>query len=1515
MPSSTPLISSRDAAATLHDNAAIDRFIASNAPQWLKSASVERLDQLQASLAAHQILQGRVSRLLEPIQAIEAFVTPRVQNAVAEEAGVALDLRQSLWRDMRLRVSRPLFPVTDVDLPVFRLYSQDSSLLLRVLQNFTEAQAKASNYYPGAGVVQRGKMLDLPPERLADICRRLDLGKQYQEHLDTLLQPAESQVLQQVRHLLTEDMRCTLAAHAHSAALKGHIDEDVMEGLLALAAADPGADPAQLPLRCRTLEVLGVVVPGILVFEAREQCLPGAVREHSVAPARQQVVVYWPNDPHQALRQHASWYALATDLGNDLKNSRYRERFTHQLAQDDRLGFIMKLSSRLEAARPELEVAGLAAENVVFGRLVQARITRLKADAAALVVPTAAVDLEVYQQRVQALESAGMSVLMSAASFLPLIGELMMVNLVREMLGDVYEGVQEWRQGHCEEALDHMLGVVRDLVLTMLGSVAAVTVVRTLQRSEFIGRLLPVLRADGSLRLWLADLSAYALPLTSLPFPHQRDVDGLIRMQGRQWWRQDNRVFEVRQDSASGRWLILHPSRPDGYSPVLNGNGHGAWWLPGEHPLQWQGTTHLLRRLLPGTEGISDVACEQAVTVAGGNEAMLRGLLVERRPAPAALRYTLERFVLDARIDTFFAHLQGGQSMESLDPELCGFVRALRNRPHASPAEELAAWQAEEASLRASLFDHIVTRPSSTLDSRESLLRRDFPGLPVQHIQVLIDEAGREALLSMDDHARVPLAMAERARQALSEVRISRALEGFCLHNTCSDLSVRLAFGLLRHLSGWPEGLSFELREGGVSGRTIERLLPLSDTREVRVLLRMGAQFEVLDEQDYAASQGRLGSLFEAIVEGLGPDHAQALGLETTDAGERLRQLLLNRAITERQRLPMLLGITPRPGLFNPLQRTIDGRPGYLLSGRGAVGRTSLTSMVRSLFPGFDNYEVDAFLEQIGGAQGDAMSELLRYQRSLHCLEENLYRWQMQATVQQASGRRRVIEEIRRCWSRQTAPMFGHDGAVLGYRLNLGYVATGDLPELSAEIDFSHVVELTLPDAQQSQRLSGFLQRFTRLRWLDLSGNALTDIPQAIGNMRDLRQLVLESNLIRISSMGQQILSSLGNLETLSLDHNPLTVPPDLSQLPRLQRLGLRQTRLRSLPPGLLTRPFLEMADLRGNELETLPQAFFESPAQVRNALLLQGNAFSPEIRSRLWDTTGEMPVLGESLRQRWLEDSQGEVLQERSARWDRLLAEPNSSDFFALLGRLLNTAEYRLAGADLRIRVWRMLNGCVESTELRQNLFDLASGPTTCADSVESNFSVLEVRYLLHQARSQATWGMPQGGLLRFCRRLFRLDRLEQHVRQVIAERYAQGRGVDEVEVSLAYRTGLARELELPGQPNHMDFSQIAGVTPQDLREAVTIVRTDEQGEALARFIAGRDYWLEHLREQHQRAFTELEDRFWQRLDQLSGQEGSLPEGEYIARMNSLGAARTTALQTLALRLTEEALQQDSPT
>lgn len=361
-----------------------------------------------------------------------------------------------------------------------------------------------------------------------------------------------------------------------------------------------------------------------------------------------------------------------------------------------------------------------------------------------------------------------------------------------------------------------------------------------------------------------------------------------------------------------------------------------------------------------------------------------------------------------------------------------------------------------------------------------------------------------------------------------------------------------------------------------------------------------------------------------------------------------------------------------------------------------------------------------------------------------------------------------------------------------------------------------------------------------------------------------------------------------------------------------MRRLSLRATGIDSLPAGLLRRPFLEIADLRGNRLRALPASFFTAPLRYRVATVLLGNPLPTELRERLWALEHGLPMPQSSadrVRERWLEGLHEALHQQRGEQWQSLHGEPDSQAFFDLLARLLDTSEYRLAGGHLRERVWQMIEAAVENSDLRQSLFEVASAPTTCVDSVISSFSALEVCLQVSLARGRALSGEQGSALLALARRLFRLDRLEQHVREVIAQRRALGDPVDEVEVSLAFRVRLAPELELPGQPRFMQFGHLSNVSPTDLDAARRVVGAAEGGPGLATFIARCDFWLDHLRTLHGRDFRRVESDFWARLERLGEDKDTLPEGDYLQRMNQLGSDREAALDGLALSLTQQAL------
>ncbi len=70
------------------------------------------------------------------------------------------------------------------------------------------------------------------------------------------------------------------------------------------------------------------------------------------------------------------------------------------------------------------------------------------------------------RERHEAWKAAGLDVLNLAGLFIPVVGGLLLGQLVAQTLSEVFEGVQDWSRGHQHEALEHMLGVAEILAGT-----------------------------------------------------------------------------------------------------------------------------------------------------------------------------------------------------------------------------------------------------------------------------------------------------------------------------------------------------------------------------------------------------------------------------------------------------------------------------------------------------------------------------------------------------------------------------------------------------------------------------------------------------------------------------------------------------------------------------------------------------------------------------------------------------------------------------------------------------------------------------------------------------------------------------------------------------------------------------------------------------------------------------------------------------------------------------------------
>jgi len=180
------------------------------------------------------------------------------------------------------------------------------------------------------------------------------------------------------------------------------------------------------------------------------------------------------------------------------------------------------------------------------------------------------------------------------------------------------------------------------------------------------------------------------------------------------------------------------------------------------------------------------------------------------------------------------------------------------------------------------------------------------------------------------------------------------------------------------------------------------------------------------------------------------------------------------------------------------------------------------------------------------------------------------------------------------------------------------------------------------------------------------------------------------------------------------------------------------------------------------------------------------------------------------------------------------------------------------------------------------------------------------------------------QSALLELATGLFRLDQVEAQARLDIERRVAleedrlRGAGlaeadaaqrardsVDEIEVSLAYRIGLARVLSLPGQPKTMQFEALGGVNQQQLDNAAASVRWAESTDALVNYISDRDFWVKYLRARHDDEFVQIRQPF----DEQMEAESPLDE----ARGMQIQHAYLEAERRLILRSTRKALSEQA--
>ena len=812
------------------------------------------------------------------------------------------------------------------------------------------------------------------------------------------------------------------------------------------------------------------------------------------------------------------------------------------------------------------------------------------------------------------------------------------------------------------------------------------------------------------------------------------------------------------------------------------------------------------------------------------------------------------------------------------------------------------------------------------------LLGDDFAQLPRTVMEELLVNASPAELQQLSDDGHVPLRLRQAARAARLEIRVARAYEGLYLESSENLDTARLTLHSLETLTGWTGDVRIEMRGISFGGPLLDSIGPVEAlVRKVLVLTDEGG-FQSYDDE--GNSLHGVDDIYTSILQALPDSERRALGHEIGQGRQLKKAVQLAPLSRDAFRNVVLEHPIRKPAYDPAVMRLRGGMQGYEAMAIEQSGTPGPSERFKVLYPGTTTHGFAEFMQSFA-SEAQALASIRGRELEFEGLSKRLDDWAAiergdVMPMDQRYHKGRFAKAIKQCWQA------GGQALPEGYALDLNFHWTGDfledLPALNA--DFGHVTSLQFRHVALHTDISGFLQHFPNLKVLDLSHNLLIRPPRLREHLSRLQVLDLSNNQLRLTPESTADVGGLTRLETLRLSNNPaLTLLPDVSRMPELGMLDLQQTGVSDWPPGLfaLTRPRSFELNLEDNPINRIPQV---TPGSEQARLIartrLSRNELADEnrrqfqdyMRSVGYDPARSYPPKGEETSEYWLEGVVGQQRTVRQKTWDELEKEPEAQGFFEVLEQLTESADYvdEARRPGLADRVWRTLDAASENTPLREALFRMAINPDSCADAGAQIFNEMGSKVLVHEAYRASTPDEIEAGLLTLAKGKSRLDQVNEIARATIQRRLQAGESfqaldedgevtgtIDEVEVYLAFQTGLAQRLELPWQSQGMLFREMAEVDDAAIDQAYQSVLALEAGDGLVNRIIDQSFWRKYLKGRYPRDFKQNSALYNEKSEALLEQQlaGSISQQEYEQEMTELADARKALLR----RLTRETM------
>ncbi|MHC8314553.1 NEL-type E3 ubiquitin ligase domain-containing protein [Pseudomonas sp. LB3P31] len=776
------------------------QVFAKNYPQLYAQASpAMRLALYNSQVSSNRSTQA-LAKTLKDFKGIAEFAKPLLTEAMGKTFGQSPDVTKTVLYHLRspnradeqllLQAALRNFETNE---PFDEVSLQETSALAPAGAMENELYDKRDRYPFWSTRYKIRDKMSIKPGEFASLCRQLDLGQQYQDHLSAVFDaPGTSATVREQTITANKDR---MRLQAHIARMKSDLSESAYATLLAVLDGSPDPRIDGKSVACSQLTALGSQLSDVLIIgpqtrkptstleDIAEVFLPVSVWSMAV-DANARIIVYMPGDPRCPIMEFPSLAAFAKDLAIRLRSGSFQRFIAGLLPQDESPRFFRRLKAQLKTHRwnpnpvypgppynPAAFVDGIYEEiwnedvNLalsetffdaeVFGARYEAHLARIKSNARLLAIPTAAVDHQAWIERLEHLAEWGLNVLNVAAFFVPGLGEMMLVVAAVQLGNEVYQGVEAWKEGDAEEAWGHLKSVMGNVAfMAVLGALASKA--PPITASRFVDGMRTISTPFGELRLWNPELTGYESGV-SLDRVTPNAL-GQYEVGGKTFIKLEGKTYEKSYDPALKQWRIKHPTDPAAFQPVLRHNQLGAWRHIHERPLEWDRLT-LLRRIGPQMDAFSDAQLLQIGDVSGVSDDVLRQMHIDYQAPPPGLAETIAAFRADQQVDELIVGLRNGSHLNSG----ADFVVPL--------AMELPNWPIEEILEVFEGSEHWGTsqRYSSALAQHSAK-----PTIKITRAEIRAGKLPQTVIAALDDEQKLQLLGARSAQAGADPVQMFR---------------------------------------------------------------------------------------------------------------------------------------------------------------------------------------------------------------------------------------------------------------------------------------------------------------------------------------------------------------------------------------------------------------------------------------------------------------------------------------------------------------------------------------------------------------------------------------------------------------------------------------------------------------------------------------------------------------------------------------------------------------------